>query len=110
LSLAQHTDPVRETDPRPTSAPPALIVLDAFSPDSIPLHLPKREAFAGYLSRLTAHGAGTWRFTGLRPPSRAPKASVLIGGATTGWTKPARTSGPERTWSCSPGIREISAI
>jgi len=33
-----------------------LIVLDAFSSDAIPMHLLTREAFAGYLSRLTAHG------------------------------------------------------
>ena len=33
-----------------------LIVLDAFSSDAIPVHLLTREAFAGYLSRLTAHG------------------------------------------------------
>src|SRR4029077_13878157 len=34
-----------------------LIVLDAFSSDAVPVHLLTREAFAGYLSRLTAHGA-----------------------------------------------------
>ena len=34
-----------------------LIVLDAFSSDAIPVHLLTREAFAGYLSRLTARGA-----------------------------------------------------
>jgi spermidine synthase len=34
-----------------------LIVLDAFSSDAIPVHLLTREAFAGYLSRLTPHGA-----------------------------------------------------
>jgi spermidine synthase len=33
-----------------------LIVLDAFSSDSIPVHLLTREAFAGYLSRLAPHG------------------------------------------------------
>ena len=33
-----------------------LIVLDAFSSDAIPVHLLTREAFAGYLSRLTARG------------------------------------------------------
>ncbi|QIG91084.1 fused MFS/spermidine synthase [Bradyrhizobium sp. 6(2017)] len=33
-----------------------LIVLDAFSSDAIPVHLLTREAFIGYLSRLTAHG------------------------------------------------------
>ncbi|UGY13404.1 fused MFS/spermidine synthase [Bradyrhizobium septentrionale] len=33
-----------------------LIVLDAFSSDAIPVHLLTREAFAGYLSHLTAHG------------------------------------------------------
>ncbi|QPF87786.1 fused MFS/spermidine synthase [Bradyrhizobium genosp. L] len=33
-----------------------LIVLDAFSSDAIPVHLLTREAFAGYLSRLTPHG------------------------------------------------------
>jgi len=32
-------------------------VLDAFASDAIPVHLLTREAFAGYLSRLTAHGA-----------------------------------------------------
>jgi predicted O-methyltransferase YrrM len=34
-----------------------LIVLDAFSSDSIPVHLLTREAFAGYLTRLAPHGA-----------------------------------------------------
>ena len=34
-----------------------LIVLDAFSSDSIPVHLLTREAIRGYLSRLDAHGA-----------------------------------------------------
>jgi hypothetical protein len=33
-----------------------LIVLDAFSSDAIPVHLLTREAFAGYLSHLTARG------------------------------------------------------
>ncbi|MHC2255367.1 hypothetical protein ACVILK_005059 [Bradyrhizobium embrapense] len=33
-----------------------LIVLDAFSSDSIPVHLLTREAIAGYLSKLTPHG------------------------------------------------------
>jgi hypothetical protein len=33
-----------------------LIVLDAFSSDAIPVHLLTREAFAGYLSRLTERG------------------------------------------------------
>lgn len=33
-----------------------LIVLDAFSSDAIPVHLLTREAFSGYLSRLTARG------------------------------------------------------
>jgi hypothetical protein len=33
-----------------------LIVLDAFSSDAIPVHLLTREAFTGYLSRLTARG------------------------------------------------------
>src|SRR5258706_5505041 len=33
-----------------------LIVLDAFASDAIPVHLLTREAFAGYLSRLTARG------------------------------------------------------
>lgn len=33
-----------------------LIVLDAFSSDAIPIHLLTREAFAGYLTRLTARG------------------------------------------------------
>jgi hypothetical protein len=33
-----------------------LIVLDAFSSDSIPVHLLTREAFAGYLSKLSPHG------------------------------------------------------
>src|SRR5262249_1151638 len=33
-----------------------LIVLDAFSSDSIPVHLLTQEAFAGYLSRLAPHG------------------------------------------------------
>ena len=33
-----------------------LIVLDAFSSDAIPVHLLTREAFAGYLSKLTPHG------------------------------------------------------
>jgi spermidine synthase len=33
-----------------------LIVLDAFSSDAIPVHLLTREALAGYLARLSAHG------------------------------------------------------
>ena len=33
-----------------------LIVLDAFSSDAIPVHLLTREAFAGYLTRLTRNG------------------------------------------------------
>lgn len=33
-----------------------LIVLDAFSSDSIPVHLLTREALAGYLSKLSPHG------------------------------------------------------
>jgi hypothetical protein len=33
-----------------------LIVLDAFSSDAIPVHLMTREAFAGYLSKLSPHG------------------------------------------------------
>jgi spermidine synthase len=33
-----------------------LIVLDAFSSDTIPVHLLTREAVAGYLSRLLPHG------------------------------------------------------
>jgi hypothetical protein len=33
-----------------------LIVLDAFSSDSIPVHLLTKEAFAGYLTRLAPHG------------------------------------------------------
>ena len=33
-----------------------LIVLDAFSSDTIPVHLLTREALAGYLSRLSPHG------------------------------------------------------
>jgi hypothetical protein len=33
-----------------------LIVLDAFSSDSIPVHLLTRDAIAGYLSRLSPHG------------------------------------------------------
>ena len=33
-----------------------LIVLDAFSSDSIPVHLLTRDALAGYLSRLSPHG------------------------------------------------------
>jgi spermidine synthase len=33
-----------------------LIVLDAFSSDTIPVHLLTREAVAGYLSRLAPHG------------------------------------------------------
>jgi hypothetical protein len=33
-----------------------LIVLDAFASDAIPVHLLTREAFAGYLSRLTPRG------------------------------------------------------
>jgi hypothetical protein len=33
-----------------------LIILDAFSSDAIPVHLLTREAFAGYLSKLSPHG------------------------------------------------------
>jgi hypothetical protein len=56
-----------------------LIVLDAFSSDAIPVHLLTREAFAGYLSRLTAHGIIVLhisnRFMALRRPAAA------VGGA-----------------------------
>ena len=51
-----------------------LIVLDAFSSDAIPVRLLTREAFAGYVSRLTARGVivytsrtGTWRCSSRRP-------------------------------------------
>jgi hypothetical protein len=56
-----------------------LIVLDAFSSDAIPVHLLTREAFAGYLSRLTAHGIIVLHISNRFMAMRRPAAAV--GGA-----------------------------
>jgi hypothetical protein len=58
-----------------------LIVLDAFSSDAIPIHLLTREAFAGYLSRLTAHGAIVLHISNRHMALWRPAAAV---GATEG--------------------------
>jgi spermidine synthase len=56
-----------------------LIVLDAFSSDAIPVHLLTREAFAGYLSRLTARGAIVLHISNRHMAQWRPAAAV--GGA-----------------------------
>jgi hypothetical protein len=56
-----------------------LIVLDAFSSDSIPVHLLTREAFGGYLSRLTAHGVIVLHISNRHMALQRPAAAV--GGA-----------------------------
>ena len=56
-----------------------LIVLDAFSSDAIPVHLLTREAFAGYLSRLTAHGIIVLHISNRHMALSRPTAAV--GGA-----------------------------
>ena len=56
-----------------------LIVLDAFSSDAIPVHLLTREAFAGYLSRLTARGAIVLHISNRHMALSRPAAAV--GGA-----------------------------
>ena len=48
-----------------------LIVLDAFSSDTIPVHLLTREAVAGYLSKLTPHGVIVAAYLQPAPRSRA---------------------------------------
>ncbi|WP_083742054.1 fused MFS/spermidine synthase [Bradyrhizobium mercantei] len=53
-----------------------LIVLDAFSSDSIPVHLMTREAFAGYLSHLTAHGMIVLHISNRHMALRGPAAAV----------------------------------
>jgi len=63
LSECAPNVPIVTGDARLTLAASAprynLIVLDAFSSDAIPVHLLTREAFAGYLSRLTPNGVIT---------------------------------------------------
>lgn len=56
-----------------------LIVLDAFSSDAIPVHLLTREAFAGYLSHLTAHGVIVLHISNQHMSLWGPAAAV--GGA-----------------------------
>ncbi|WP_429039958.1 spermidine synthase [Bradyrhizobium elkanii] len=53
-----------------------LIVLDAFSSDAIPVHLITREAFAGYLSHLTAHGVIVLHISNRHMALRGPAAAV----------------------------------
>lgn len=53
-----------------------LIVLDAFSSDAIPVHLLTREAFAGYLSHLTAHGVIVLHISNRHMALRGPAAAV----------------------------------
>ncbi|WP_244064150.1 fused MFS/spermidine synthase [Bradyrhizobium sp. Ce-3] len=55
-----------------------LIVLDAFSSDSIPVHLLTREAFAGYLSHLTDHGIIVLHISNRHLALRAPAAAVGV--------------------------------
>jgi hypothetical protein len=58
-----------------------LIVLDAFSSDAVPVHLLTKEAFAGYVSRLTAHGAIVLHISNRNMALARPAAAV---GATEG--------------------------
>ncbi|WP_456732085.1 fused MFS/spermidine synthase [Bradyrhizobium sp. USDA 3364] len=53
-----------------------LIVLDAFSSDAIPVHLLTREAFAAYLSHLTAHGVIVLHISNRHMALRGPAAAV----------------------------------
>lgn len=53
-----------------------LIVLDAFSSDAIPVHLLTREAFAGYLAHLTAHGLIVLHISNRHMALRGPAAAV----------------------------------
>ena len=53
-----------------------VIVLDAFSSDSIPVHLLTRQAFAGYLSRLTAHGVIVFHVSNRHMALQRPVAAV----------------------------------
>ncbi|GIQ74099.1 hypothetical protein BraRD5C2_25370 [Bradyrhizobium sp. RD5-C2] len=53
-----------------------LIMLDAFSSDAIPVHLLTREAFAGYLAHLTAHGVIVLHISNRHMALRAPTAAV----------------------------------
>lgn len=53
-----------------------LIVLDAFSSDAIPVHLLTREAFAGYLAHLTAHGVIILHISNRHMALRGPAAAV----------------------------------
>ncbi|WLA68407.1 fused MFS/spermidine synthase [Bradyrhizobium diazoefficiens] len=53
-----------------------LIVLDAFSSDAIPVHLLTREAFAGYLAHLTAHGVIVLHISNRHMALRGPAAAV----------------------------------
>ncbi|MCC8952398.1 fused MFS/spermidine synthase [Bradyrhizobium sp. Pear77] len=53
-----------------------LIVLDAFSSDAIPVHLITREAFAGYLSHLSAHGVIVLHISNRHMALRGPAAAV----------------------------------
>lgn len=55
-----------------------LIVLDAFSSDAIPVHLLTREAFALYLSHLTAHGVIVLHISNRHMALRGPAAAVGI--------------------------------
>lgn len=52
------------------------IVLDVFSSDVIPVHLLTREAFAGYLSRLTARGAIVLHISNRHMALQRPAAAV----------------------------------
>jgi hypothetical protein len=56
-----------------------LIVLDAFYSDAIPVHLLTREAFSGYLARLTARGAIVLHISNRHMALRQPTSAV--GGA-----------------------------
>lgn len=53
-----------------------LIVLDAFSSDAIPVHLLTREAFAGYLAHLSAHGVIVLHISNRHMALRGPAAAV----------------------------------
>ena len=94
-----------------------LIVLDAFSSDAIPVHLLTREAFAGYLSRLTARGVIVLHISNRhmalwRPAAAVGGAEGLVayGKGQLPRTRPTTSCGPPRRWLCLLGMCGISAI
>ena len=93
-----------------------LIVLDAFSSDAIPVHLLTREAFAGYLSRLTARGVIVLHISNRHMALWRPAAAVGGAEGLVAYGKgqlppdPTTSCGPPRRWLCLLGMCRISAI